>query len=263
MLFIGDKGIGKRSLLKKAFEIPERLSSFYIRKFFLLVFITMKAIEFNIAKLQGKTKEWSLFCYDSLVSCDMVSEQEYKFIENLNTQVTSNADIIFLCYSCNDKGSFLNLNKWKELLSSYTKQNSFIYLLGTKNDLEMKVTDDDLTMLTELLNFDEHLKTSAFTGENVQSLFSNAVRKVEQLRSLTLTNTTASESPTYSSPEKKNNSSKISTYFPNSLPGNQSCSKAFTVLDEMNQDEESKGRLTGKEIVNKCLYVDIDDIDII
>jgi len=260
IVLLGNKSIGKRSLLNKAFEVPKRFSTFYLRKFKKFHSNNAIAIEFNKIKYQGKTKEWSLLCYDSLVHKDMLAEKEYTMIEPLNNQVISCADIIFLCYSCNDKDSFMNLQKWKEQFSIHMKKNAFIYLVGTKSDLETNVSEECIASLKEILEFDEHIKTSGLTGDNAGTLFSNAVRKVEQLRSLTSPDSTASEISTLSG--QRNDSSKISTYYAKTTPGNDFSAKPFTMIDEMNQNDESKGKLSGKEIVNNCLFVDIDDIDI-
>jgi len=215
-------------------------------------------------KVLTRTNEWDVLCYDSLVDKRKVlNEEDAKNIEQLNTQIISEAHVVLMCYSSNDLKSFENLKQWHQDISSHLGPNTLLYLVATKSDLEAKISDNDIEALKNELAFEDHFKTCAFKGTSVESLFEKVVRKYEQIKLLASLNTTNENTPS-PSPTKKAGQN-IFTYSPyeSSLAQNVHPT-SFQMAKEENivEPAETCNKQSAKELMKSPLFVDIDDIEL-
>ena len=84
-------------------------------------------MNFYNKKIEINNKTINIIFYDSS------GQEKFKsLIEIYNRE----ANIIFLVYDITNKNTFININKYIEMIKEIKKENSIIILLGNKNDLE-------------------------------------------------------------------------------------------------------------------------------
>jgi len=95
----------------------------------------------------------------------------------LNTpNLFKNASIAILVYAINDKQSYIDLEKWRNMLKNISYE-SIIFLVGNKSDLEeeREVTLEDVETFKN--KYDDDIKisfeTSALNGSNIGKLLEN------------------------------------------------------------------------------------------
>ena len=156
VLFLGDSGVGKSSLVfwanKKQFD------SFYKP--------TVGFDLFNyIVKINGKVMKLQIW--------DTCGQEEFSMC---NQSLFKNATIAIMVYSIISKSSFNNINKWVLRVNNLSKENTIFFLVGNKSDLfnQRQVT------LSEGKNFGDDkfkffVETSSKSGYNIDILFKKIV----------------------------------------------------------------------------------------
>jgi len=157
VLFIGDGGVGKTSLIRKFFEsiVAEKLTV---------------GVEFTLFKISD---EKSAFIWD------IGGEERFEvFTESL----MKGAKLVVLVYDVSRTSTLLNLEKWAQKVFQVNNRKIPAIVVGNKIDLGKSVDDD---LVKEKLNnlpviTLEHIETSAITGKNVPTLFKKIAELVSR-----------------------------------------------------------------------------------
>ena len=92
--------------------------------------------------------------------------------------------VIIGCYDVSDKTSFEKLVEMTEeglaQLGPKALQNVIIFLVGTKSDQGINVTEDDVAEYMEQNGVCKHFITSAKTGEGVKETFESIIDEILQ-----------------------------------------------------------------------------------
>lgn len=169
-VIVGDKGVGKRTLLAYGFGRPTRLSPFYI------------PIEFVEVELSRNSKTYQIACYDSLVSPSTVPKTETTVVETLTAQAVGGADAVLLCYAADSVTSFNSLARWYKEISMYFTPNTLIYLVETKKDLNNTINDHQVQEFSHFVRNVQHFKISCLNKDHVLNMFGKILERIEEVR---------------------------------------------------------------------------------
>jgi GTPase SAR1 family protein len=246
-VIIGDKGVGKRTMLSTGFGKPSRLSSFYL------------PIEFNQVELRTNTKNYTITCFDSLVSASSVGRSEAPLVESFTATAINGADAILLCYAANNPDSFRSLAQWYREISVYLTPNTTIYLVKTKNDLASSYSDSNPSDLK--IHFTDIFQISGLRKDDIVQMFGRIIERVEDPNFWTKSQTIGKTEKTYvtesqmkesyASPEKKSPTKREVRYSDKKekivlMEG--SYVKRLTVVDESKPGMERSVRLAQKNL---------------
>ena len=98
------------------------------------------------------------------------------------------ADGVIIVYDVTDRGSVERIKKWDDECRRYAPRLINKILIGNKTDLEPQrnVSMDEADTLSTNLGMEDHIETSAKTGENVekaiQTIASGVVHKLQRVQ---------------------------------------------------------------------------------
>ena len=159
IILVGDSGVGKSSLLKRA--VQRKFTDNYqatIGFEFLLLYYEINGIKI-------KLQIW-----------DTCGQELYR---SLITGFYRNTSLVLLLYAVNDQKSFDNLYEWLKDIKNNTEKEMPIFLIGNKSDLidELKMVNkqsgNEFFEQNSLKYFNE---TSAKTGYNVDETFNEIAK---------------------------------------------------------------------------------------
>ena len=123
LIIIGDAGVGKSSILKRAVKnIFEESYQATIGFEFLLM-------HFQVNDLKIKFQIW-----------DTCGQEMYR---SLVQGFYHNTSLALLVYDINKKPTFESLDIWLKDLKQHTEQDLPVFIVGNKNDLDRNVTDEE------------------------------------------------------------------------------------------------------------------------
>ena len=101
---------------------------------------------------------------------DTTGQEKYK---SLAQSYFKNADGVLFVFSLNDKETLDNLDYWVKSLEESNMANYFIakYLVGNKNDLEIKVNEELINNFKKCHNFLDYVSSSAKDDININKIF--------------------------------------------------------------------------------------------
>lgn len=156
-IILGDKGVGKTSLLYSHFYnyFPESNTISSYENMNLLI-----------------DEELVNFCV-----WEPNSEEKHKLLRPILYR--KRVDIFILCYSIDDLKSLKNIqNKWIPEISKYCQGVPYI-LVGTKYDKKYKYKElDERADIVKIIKPNIHLKCSALTKEGVENIFQTITKVV-------------------------------------------------------------------------------------
>jgi len=252
-VIVGDKGVGKRTLLTYGFAKPSRLSPFYI------------PIEFVEVELSRNSKTYQISCYDSLVSASSVPRTEASVVETLTAQAVGGADAVLLCYAADNISSFNSLARWHKEISMYLTSNTLIYLVETKRDLNNAISDQQIQEFSNSFRNVQHFRVSGLNKDHVLNMFGQILERVEEVRDVNRSQrigTTMKESS--ASPERRSSTIRDVRYSDKKekvvlMEG--SYVKRLTVVDESVPGIERSVKLGQKNIQEDVGLEKPEDID--
>jgi len=189
-VLIGDKNVGKRSLLTFGFGKSERYSKLYV------------PIEFVEIDLRTPTKRYDILVYDSLVTESWLSKNDTSLVKPFTHAVLNGADAALLCYSANNEASFRSVKEWYKNVSVYFTPKTHIYLVETKADLQNKINQSDRDDFLNNFKFEKVFRVSAYRKDEVVNMFTNISERIDASGSALFTSK-ISLKDSYQSPEKK------------------------------------------------------------
>ena len=156
IIIVGESGVGKSSLLKRA--VQDKFDGSYqatIGFEFLL-------LHFKVNELKFKLQIW-----------DTCGQEMYR---SLVQGFYRNTSLALIVYDINDEKSYQNLDLWIKDIRKNTEQDIPIFVAGNKNDLERKVSTEDARVFTLSNRVKYFTECSAKTGQNVKEIFFEAAR---------------------------------------------------------------------------------------
>ena len=156
IIIIGDSGVGKSSLLKRA--VQNRFDEGYqatIGFEFLLM-------HYKINDLKLKLQIW-----------DTCGQEMYR---SLVQGFYRNTSLAIIVYDVTNPKSFENLEIWLKDLRQHTENEIPVFIVGNKNDLERKVPTDDAKIFSTSNRTKYFAECSARNGYNVKDIFNEAAK---------------------------------------------------------------------------------------
>ena len=156
LIIIGDSGVGKSSVLKRA--VQNRFDSGYqatIGFEFLLM-------HFKVNDLKIKLQIW-----------DTCGQEMYR---SLVQGFYRNTSLAVIVYDISSKKSFDGLETWMKDLRQHTEPDIPIFIVGNKYDLERRVTTEEAQIFSTSNRTKYFAECSAKTGYNVKEIFFEAAK---------------------------------------------------------------------------------------
>ena len=153
IITIGDSGVGKTSLIKRfvydTFSYESTISTLGLN-------FAFKDVTLN----NNKTIK--------LKFIDTAGQERFKA---LSSSYFRNADTALFVFSLDDNGSFNRIYSWIESFEyNYNIRNKIpIFLIGNKNDLDQKVEQTDIDVLSKARGI-KYIPTSCLNNNNIEYL---------------------------------------------------------------------------------------------
>ena len=161
LIIIGDAGVGKSSILKRAVKnIFEESYQATIGFEFLLM-------HFQVNDLKIKFQIW-----------DTCGQETYR---SLVQGFYHNTSLALLVYDINKKPTFESLDIWLKDLKQHTEQDLPVFIVGNKNDLDRNVTEEEAKEFKKVNNIVYFAECSAKRGYNVKEIFFEAAKYLYQI----------------------------------------------------------------------------------
>ena len=157
IVIIGDQHVGKTSILSRyKYETVESTYSPTVG----IDFLTKNVI------LEDKTVR--------LIMWDTAGQERFK---SLIPSYLKNANCIILTYDISNKSTFTSLNNWYNDAKEHVDENVLFVICGNKIDLNRDVTKEEIENFSNEKNIPFFVEVSALTGEGVDDLFNQIVKK--------------------------------------------------------------------------------------
>eukprot|EP01130_Rhizamoeba_saxonica_P010779 TRINITY_DN4445_c0_g1_i2.p1 TRINITY_DN4445_c0_g1~~TRINITY_DN4445_c0_g1_i2.p1 ORF type:complete len:196 (+),score=46.51 TRINITY_DN4445_c0_g1_i2:228-815(+) len=161
VLMIGDKGVGKTSLL----------------------------LRFGDGTFEDDATSLGMDCKEKLVSTnnknynielwDTGGQEEFR---NITISYYRNANCVLILYDLANRDSYTNINLWKNEHENYTRDNCVCIVVGTKKDLknERAVSKEEAEEMCNTFGI-PYIEISSKTGTNVDDLMDLVVTKIDEV----------------------------------------------------------------------------------
>ena len=157
IVIIGDQHVGKTSILSRyKYEVVESAYSPTVG----IDFLTKNVF------LEDKTIR--------LIMWDTAGQERFK---SLIPSYLKNANCIILAFDLSNKASFTSLNKWYSDSKEVANETTLFVVCGNKKDLKKVVTKKEMEDFSKEKNIEIFMEVSALTGEGIDELFKNIIRK--------------------------------------------------------------------------------------
>ena len=156
IIIVGDSGVGKSSLLKRA--VQNKFDGNYqatIGFEFLLM-------HFNVNDLKLKLQIW-----------DTCGQEMYR---SLVQGFYRNTSLALVVYDINQKKTYESLDIWLKDIRQHTEQELPIFIAGNKSDLERVVPFEEAKVFAVSNRTKKFIECSAKTGYNVKEIFFDAAK---------------------------------------------------------------------------------------
>lgn len=178
VIIVGDKGVGKRTLTSYSGS-DARTSSFYIRNSYSnFLILAQDVVDLKVRATSGKN--YNVIIHDSLILEDMIVVKDSNLIQNSLFTAMSDAHAVLFCYDMNDPHTLMSLAEWYRCLGVYLTSSTSIFLVGTKSDLEVRVTKKDLEQVEQRVKFVEMFEISSKKAGASRNMFISVVDTIEQ-----------------------------------------------------------------------------------
>ena len=124
LIIIGDTGVGKSSVLKRA------VKNIFDENYQATIGFEFLLMHFKVNDLKLKLQIW-----------DTCGQEMYR---SLVQGFYHNSSLALLVYEINNKKSFENLEFWLKDLRQHTEKDLPVFIIGNKNDLERNVTQEEV-----------------------------------------------------------------------------------------------------------------------
>ena len=161
LIIIGDTGVGKSSVLKRA------VKNIFDENYQATIGFEFLLMHFKVNDLKLKLQIW-----------DTCGQEMYR---SLVQGFYHNSSLALLVYEINNKKSFENLEFWLKDLRQHTEKDLSVFIIGNKNDLERKVTQEEVKNFKNTNDIVYFAECSAKNGYNVKEIFFEAAKYLYQM----------------------------------------------------------------------------------
>ena len=161
LIIIGDAGVGKSSLLKRA------VKNIFEDNYQATIGFEFLLMHFQVNDLKIKFQIW-----------DTCGQEMYR---SLVQGFYHNTSLALLVYDINKKPTFESLDIWLKDLKQHTEQDLPVFIVGNKNDLDRNVTDEEAKEFKKVNNIVYFAECSAKRGYNVKEIFFEAAKYLYQI----------------------------------------------------------------------------------
>ena len=158
VIIIGDSGVGKSSILKRA------VKNNFDQGYQATIGFEFLLMHFKVNDLKIKLQIW-----------DTCGQEMYR---SLVQGFYHNSSLAIIVYDINVKESFQNADIWLKDLKQHTEQELPVFLVGNKYDLEKNVPTNEANNFYKNNNLSYFAECSAKSGYNVQEIFYEAARQL-------------------------------------------------------------------------------------
>ena len=154
VITLGDSGVGKSSIIKR-----------YVYNSFLEHTVTTIGISYSFKKVTLKDGT-----NISLKLIDTAGQEKYR---SLSKSYYKHANGALFIFSLNDLNTFNSIGEWVKQFEENNEGTYFVcrYLIGNKNDLEIKVEQDIIDEFRNKNKFDDYASISAKDNINIDKIF--------------------------------------------------------------------------------------------
>ena len=156
IIIVGDSGVGKSSLLKRA------VNNKFDEGYQATIGFEFLLMHFQVNEIKIKLQIW-----------DTCGQEMYR---SLIQGFYRNTSLALVVYDINKKGTFDGLDLWLKDIRKHTEQDLPIFIAGNKNDLERKVPSEDAKVFAQSNRTKNFTECSAKTGYNVKEIFFEAAK---------------------------------------------------------------------------------------
>ena len=161
IIIIGDSGVGKSSLLKRA------VKNSFDNSYQATIGFEFLLMHFKVNDLKFKFQIW-----------DTCGQEMYR---SLVQGFYHNTSLALLVYDINKKPTFESLDIWLKDLKQHTEQDLPVFIVGNKNDLDRNVTEEEAKEFKKVNNIVYFAECSAKRGYNVKEIFFEAAKYLYQI----------------------------------------------------------------------------------
>ena len=161
LIIIGDTGVGKSSVLKRA------VKNIFDENYQATIGFEFLLMHFKVNDLKLKLQIW-----------DTCGQEMYR---SLVQGFYHNSSFALLVYEINNKKSFENLEFRLKDLRQHTEKDLPVFIIGNKNDLERKVTQEEVKNFKNTNDIVYFAECSAKNGYNVKEIFFEAAKYLYQM----------------------------------------------------------------------------------
>ena len=156
IIIIGDSGVGKSCLLKRA------VHDIFDEKYQATLGFEFLCMHFKVNEVKIKLQIW-----------DTCGQETYR---SLVQGFYRNTSLGIIVYDINKKETYDEAGFWIKDIRNHIKEEIPLFVAGNKNDLERKVPYEDAQLFISSNRIKYFTECSAKTGKNVKELFEEAVK---------------------------------------------------------------------------------------
>ena len=156
IIIIGDSGVGKSSLLKRAVQ------NTFDTNYQATIGFEFLLMHFKVNDLKIKLQIW-----------DTCGEEMYR---SLVQGFYRNTSLAIIVYDISRKKSFEALEIWLKDLRQHTEEGIPVFIVGNKMDLQKDISTEEAKMFSVSNRTKFFTECSAKTGENVKDIFFRAAK---------------------------------------------------------------------------------------
>ena len=156
IIIIGDSGVGKSSLLKRAVQ------NTFDTNYQATIGFEFLLMHFKVNDLKIKLQIW-----------DTCGEEMYR---SLVQGFYRNTSLAIIVYDISRKKSFEALEIWIKDLRQHTEEGIPVFIVGNKMDLQKDISTEEAKMFSVSNRTKFFTECSAKTGENVKDIFFKAAQ---------------------------------------------------------------------------------------
>ena len=161
LIIIGDAGVGKSCLLKRAVQ------NIFEENYQAIIGFEFLLMRFKINELKIKFQIW-----------DTCGQEMYR---SLVQGFYHNTSLALLVYDISKKTTFEHLDTWLKDLRQHTEQDLPVFMVGNKNDLERNVTEEEANNFKNMNDIVYSTESSAKSGYNCKEIFVEAAKHLYQI----------------------------------------------------------------------------------
>ena len=159
ILLVGDTNTGKTSFVKRL-----------IFNKYDLTFVASIGVDFELKKIKYKNKIYTIRLFDT------AGQERFKSITKSYFRL---ANAYFIFFDLSNKDSLNHIHNWIDLIKEYSEKSIFI-ILGNKDDLKKKISDEIINENLERYKDIIFIKISVSKNYNIKEVIERMIDLIEK-----------------------------------------------------------------------------------